>query len=274
MQPYQALPQFLAGWDVCLMPFALNESTRFISPTKVLEYMAAQLPVVSTAIADVEKPYSHVVAVAQDHAAFIAACEQALALPEETRKAQQQTMQSIVASTSWDKTVQSMHALIESAFSRYLDASAGSVAPGDSPSDEASSEPVLRLVPPKLAHSEVEECLILGAGPTGLSAAYHYGEGATLLERNTTVAGFVAPFRTKGLPSIMRATLCFPQTKTCWRCTRRCWVTIFTGRSAKPGLYRRCLYPLSVPGIALRTACHNRQRVHSGCHRGALRDRV
>jgi len=198
IQPYQALPQFLAGWDMCLMPFALNESTRFISPTKVLEYMAAQLPVVSTAIADVEKPYSHVVAVAQDHAAFITACEQALALPEETRKAQQQTMQSIVASTSWDKTVQSMHALIESAFSRYLDASAGSVAPGDSPSDEASSEPVLRLVPPKLAHSEVEECLILGAGPTGLSAAYHYGEGATLLERNATVGGLCRSIQDKG----------------------------------------------------------------------------
>src|SRR5690606_25848491 len=42
-QPYQALPQFLADWDVCLLPFALNESTRFISPTKVLEYMAAEL---------------------------------------------------------------------------------------------------------------------------------------------------------------------------------------------------------------------------------------
>ena len=46
-QPYEALPQFLAGWDVCLLPFALNESTRFISPTKTLEYMAAELPIVS-----------------------------------------------------------------------------------------------------------------------------------------------------------------------------------------------------------------------------------
>ena len=43
-QPYKALPHFLAGWDVCLLPFALNESTRFISPTKTLEYMAAELP--------------------------------------------------------------------------------------------------------------------------------------------------------------------------------------------------------------------------------------
>src|SRR6185312_9044694 len=52
-QPYELLPQLVAGWDVCLMPFALNESTRFISPTKTLEYMAAGKPVVSTAIDDV-----------------------------------------------------------------------------------------------------------------------------------------------------------------------------------------------------------------------------
>ncbi|WP_347116301.1 glycosyltransferase [Leclercia sp. S52] len=198
MQPYQALPQFLAGWDVCLMPFALNESTRFISPTKVLEYMAAQLPVVSTAIADVEKPYSHVVAVAHDQAAFIAACEQALALPEESRKAQQQLMQRIIASTSWDKTVQNMHELIENAFSRYLDASAASVNAADVSADESSAETVLHLIPPKAARTEAQKCLILGAGPTGLSAAYHYGEGAILLERNATVGGLCRSIQDKG----------------------------------------------------------------------------
>ncbi|TFW09647.1 glycosyltransferase family 1 protein, partial [Oxalobacteraceae bacterium OM1] len=56
-QPYEALPDFLAGWDVCLLPFALNASTRYISPTKVLEYMAAELPSVSTPITDVKVPY-------------------------------------------------------------------------------------------------------------------------------------------------------------------------------------------------------------------------
>ncbi|MGZ8259118.1 MAG: glycosyltransferase, partial [Caldimonas sp.] len=53
-QPYGLLPQLVAGWDVCLMPFALNESTEFISPTKTLEYMAAGKPVVSTPIHDVK----------------------------------------------------------------------------------------------------------------------------------------------------------------------------------------------------------------------------
>jgi glycosyltransferase involved in cell wall biosynthesis len=54
---YQELPAYLGGWDVALMPFALNEATRFISPTKTLEYLAAGKPVVSTAIRDVVSPY-------------------------------------------------------------------------------------------------------------------------------------------------------------------------------------------------------------------------
>lgn len=188
MQPYQALPHFLAGWDVCLMPFAINDSTRFISPTKVLEYMAAQLPIVSTAIADVEKPYSHVVAVAHDRAEFIAACERALMMSDEAREAQRKTMQSIVASTSWDKTVQKMHELIAQAFTRYQTLSAQ---PGNMPeaSNEEAPQQVLRLVPPATTRTESSPCLILGAGPTGLSAAWHFGEGATLLERNETVGG-------------------------------------------------------------------------------------
>ena len=73
-QPYEALPQFLAGWDVCLMPFALNASTQFISPTKVLEYMAAQLPIVSTAIADVARHYAELVAIAYRPEEFVLAC--------------------------------------------------------------------------------------------------------------------------------------------------------------------------------------------------------
>ncbi|MEX0269718.1 glycosyltransferase [Leptolyngbyaceae cyanobacterium UHCC 1019] len=54
---YQELPNYLAGWDVALLPFACNESTRFISPTKTPEYLAAGKPVVSTSIRDVVRPY-------------------------------------------------------------------------------------------------------------------------------------------------------------------------------------------------------------------------
>ena len=57
MKDYADLPKYFAGWDAGIMPFALNDSTRFISPTKTPEYLAAGLPVVSTRIRDVVRPY-------------------------------------------------------------------------------------------------------------------------------------------------------------------------------------------------------------------------
>ena len=54
---YAELPRYASGWDVALLPFARNESTEFISPTKTPEYLAAGLPVVSTSIRDVVRPY-------------------------------------------------------------------------------------------------------------------------------------------------------------------------------------------------------------------------
>jgi glycosyltransferase involved in cell wall biosynthesis len=113
-QPYEALPDLLAGWDVCLMPFAINDATKFISPTKVLEYMAAQLPIVSTPIADVANPYGHVVAIASGAGEFVAACEAALALTPAQRRQMAEGMQAVVAATSWDTTASHMHALLAS----------------------------------------------------------------------------------------------------------------------------------------------------------------
>ncbi|MCS0580207.1 glycosyltransferase family 1 protein [Massilia pinisoli] len=110
---YDQLPQFLAGWDVCLLPFALNESTKFISPTKVLEYMAAELPSVSTPITDVKVPYGDVVAIADTPEKFIAACDRMLAMNDEQKSALVDRMRAIVANTSWDKTAASMHHLIQ-----------------------------------------------------------------------------------------------------------------------------------------------------------------
>ena len=112
---YDQLPQFLAGWDVCLLPFAMNDSTKFISPTKVLEYMAAELPSVSTPITDVKVPYGDVVEIAESHADYIAACERQLALSDDARQAMAQRMREVVAGTSWDRTASRMHELIESA---------------------------------------------------------------------------------------------------------------------------------------------------------------
>ena len=111
---YDELPKFLAGWDVCLLPFALNESTKFISPTKVLEYMAAELPSVSTPITDVKVPYSHVVEIAETADEFIAACERMLALDDAQKADLAERMRKVVANTSWDKTANAMHQIIQS----------------------------------------------------------------------------------------------------------------------------------------------------------------
>lgn len=110
---YQDLPWFLSGWDVCLMPFAINESTRFISPTKVLEYMAAERPIVSTPVKDVAIPYGKLVAIAADAEAFIAACEAALALAPSQRKVMTAGMREIVESTSWQRTAEQMGNLLK-----------------------------------------------------------------------------------------------------------------------------------------------------------------
>jgi len=110
---YDELPRFLAGWDVCLLPFALNESTKFISPTKVLEYMAAELPSVSTPITDVKVPYGDIVAIADTPEKFVAACERMLSASAEQMAAMTLRMRAIVAATSWDKTADRMHELIQ-----------------------------------------------------------------------------------------------------------------------------------------------------------------
>jgi hypothetical protein len=107
-QPYELLPQLVAGWDVCLMPFAINESTRFISPTKTLEYMAAGKPVVSTPIRDVAVMFGDLVAIADDTETFISACHEALAESAGERARREADMAERVASHAWDSTAQSI----------------------------------------------------------------------------------------------------------------------------------------------------------------------
>jgi protoporphyrinogen oxidase/glycosyltransferase involved in cell wall biosynthesis len=184
-QPYQVLPQFLAGWDVCLLPFALNESTRFISPTKVLEYMAAALPIVSTAITDVEQPYGDIVAIGHDHAEFILHCEAALAQTPEQTAAMKTRMREIIAATSWDNTVEQMRTLIART--------------ADEPSRRAA--PVAAQAAAHVSFAQPARhvgCLIIGGGPTGLSAAYHSDANTMLLERNPTVGGWCRSIQDAG----------------------------------------------------------------------------
>jgi UDP-galactopyranose mutase len=115
---YQDLPRYLAGWDVCLLPFARNDATRFISPTKTLEYMAAELPIVSTPIADVAEPYGDIVYLGDTPTEFLAACEAALAASAEEREARAAKMRRVLAGTSWDVTVSAMEKLLAAAVAK------------------------------------------------------------------------------------------------------------------------------------------------------------
>lgn len=184
-QSYNALPQFLAGWDVCLMPFALNDSTRFISPTKVLEYMAAQIPIVSTAVPDVVRHYSGLVSIANSSEQFIQMCERALNLPAEQKQGQAARMAAVVAETSWDSTVEKMHAFIAESGNK-------NARPQRDADVAGPSQRVTPLTP------RTVECLILGGGPTGLSAGYHYGKGAMILEKNPTPGGWCRSITDQG----------------------------------------------------------------------------
>ncbi len=78
---YSQLPAYAKRFDVCLMPFALNEATEYINPTKALEYMATGRPVISSAVEDVVSQFSHVATIARSHDEFVESCRRALEAP-------------------------------------------------------------------------------------------------------------------------------------------------------------------------------------------------
>ncbi len=116
---YANLPAYLAGWDVALMPFALNDATRFISPTKTPEYLAAGRPVVSTHITDVVRSYGAMAGVflAKTNEEFIFACDAALALSH-SGEDWLASADAHLAQSSWDATFQNMSALVDMAVAR------------------------------------------------------------------------------------------------------------------------------------------------------------
>jgi UDP-galactopyranose mutase len=115
MKTYDELPAYLAGWDVAMLPFARNEATRFISPTKTPEYLAAGRPVVSTSVRDVVRPYGEqgFVRIADSADAFVAAIDAAL-----TDKGVPAAAERFVANLSWDRTWAGMNTLIEKVLRR------------------------------------------------------------------------------------------------------------------------------------------------------------
>lgn len=112
IKPYEDLPFYLAGWDTALLPFARNNATRFISPTKTLEYLAGGKPVISTSIRDVVSPYGEMklVSIADTPGDFITTIQNVL---DGSTHINQEKIDTLLAQTSWEATWKSMQHLIE-----------------------------------------------------------------------------------------------------------------------------------------------------------------
>jgi glycosyltransferase involved in cell wall biosynthesis len=109
---YSELPAHVKGFDVCLMPFALNEATEYINPTKTLEYMAAGKPIVSTAVSDVVHNFTPVVAIAHSPAEFVAAVREAIDSPSAEMIARGLEQ---ARANSWESIVARMERIIRDA---------------------------------------------------------------------------------------------------------------------------------------------------------------
>jgi len=120
---YEELPTYLSGWDIAIMPFALNEATRFISPTKTPEFLAAGKPVISTSIADVVEPYGNkgLVAIADTADEFTIAAENifnTILVDDYSYEKWLGKVDSFLHNMSWDKTWQEMKSIIDTAMQK------------------------------------------------------------------------------------------------------------------------------------------------------------
>jgi UDP-galactopyranose mutase len=113
MQDYQDLPSFFAGWDVAIMPFAINDATRFISPTKTPEFLSSGLQVVSTPVRDVVRPYGDLglARIAGTPDEFVAACDQAMAFKMGLKW--RERADAFLETMSWNSVWSSMNILLE-----------------------------------------------------------------------------------------------------------------------------------------------------------------
>jgi UDP-galactopyranose mutase len=191
---YAELPTYLAGWDVALMPFALNESTRFISPTKTPEYLAAGKPVVSTPIRDVVRGYGEpgLVAIADTPQAFAAAIDAAL---QPQSAAWREAVAKKLAESSWDSTWSGMQRQMARIDSRQARQHAPlSAAIKASPDAAALRLPALPVYPAlRRPRSESFDYIVVGAGFAGSVLAERLtsqmGKRVLLIDKRDHIAG-------------------------------------------------------------------------------------
>jgi len=111
MRSYSELPNYIKGFDIAMMPFAINDATKYISPTKTLEYMAAGKPIISTKITDVVRDYSNCVSLIETADDF---CD-AITLLFDKRASALIPLKyaEILRNTSWDSTAARMQEIIK-----------------------------------------------------------------------------------------------------------------------------------------------------------------
>ena len=182
MKSYKELPSYLAGWDAALLPFAINESTRFISPTKTPEYLAAGKRVISTAIRDVVSDYGEpgLVDIATTAAEFAAALDCALSAPDDPAWSARVDLK--LETSSWDRTWASMSAEIEAARAHKYDS-------------EGLENASFRRIPKKVSVSAAErfDYLVVGAGFAGAVVAERLasqlGKRVLIVDRRPHIGG-------------------------------------------------------------------------------------
>ena len=183
---YDDLPTYLAGWDVALCPFAINESTRFISPTKTPEYLAGGKPVVSTGIIDVKRHYGELeaVCVADTPAEFIAGCEAALQLAKTKASTWREAVDEALSDLSWDNTYARMAALVDRAAVRHSQETQAAAT-------GATAAPSPAVMP--AGRKSHYDALVVGAGFAGSVIAERLAAGSgkrvLLIDRRPHVAG-------------------------------------------------------------------------------------
>lgn len=110
MKSYNELPHYLKAFDIAMMPFALNDATKYISPTKTLEYMAAGKPIISTKITDVVRDYSQSVTLIENDGEF---CDAIGTLLTKNRLEMEMEYNKILEKTSWNATADKMESIIK-----------------------------------------------------------------------------------------------------------------------------------------------------------------